>query len=221
MNFPVGLFPETWAWGAFAPLALVWLWCLRTAPWKRIANPAQMNVWMGAVVALILFWITRVGIKPGLNLHLLGATIFTLMFGRQLAIVGFSLVLAVVTFTGGAGWDAYAINMLLSVVFPCFVADLMLRVSERYLPPNFFCYIFCAAFFGGAIAMVSTGFMTAIVLWLFGVYPAATLFHDYFMYFALLSFAEAWMNGMLITLMVVYYPHWVGSFDDRRYLYKR
>jgi uncharacterized membrane protein len=36
----------------------------------------------------------KAGVKPGLNLHLLGATMFTLMFGRQLAIVGFSLVLA-------------------------------------------------------------------------------------------------------------------------------
>ena len=30
--------------------------------------------------------------------------------------------------------------------------------------------------------------------------------------------AEAWLNGALVTIMVVYLPHWVGSFDDRRYL---
>lgn len=37
---------------------------------------------------------------------------------------------------------------------------------------------------------------------------------DYF----LLGFAEAWLNGALVTLMVIYVPRWVGSFDDRRYL---
>jgi uncharacterized membrane protein len=59
------------------------------------------------------------------------------------------------------------------------------------------------------------------VLWLAGVYSADKLFSDYFPYFALLGFAEAWLNGAAITLMVVYYPQWVGSFDDRRYLFKR
>jgi uncharacterized membrane protein len=221
MNFPVGLFPETWAWGACVPLALLWLWCLRTAPWKRLADSSQMNVWMGTIVVLIMFWLMKAGIKPGLNLHLLGATAFTLMFGRQLAILGFSIVVAGVTLSGGAGWEAYALNVLLSAAFPCFVADGLLRIVERYLPPNFFCYIFCAAFFGAAIAAVATGLLTCIVLWLAGVYPAEKLISDYFEYFILLGYAEAWMNGMLITLMVVYYPHWVSSFDDRRYLRKR
>jgi uncharacterized membrane protein len=50
------------------------------------------------------------------------------------------------------------------------------------------------------------------------VYPAPTLLDDYLPYYFLLGFAEAWLNGALITLMVVYAPHWVGSFDDRHYL---
>ena len=50
------------------------------------------------------------------------------------------------------------------------------------------------------------------------VYSASTLLDDYLPYYLLLGFAEAWLNGALITLMVVYVPHWVGSFDDRRYL---
>jgi uncharacterized membrane protein len=44
------------------------------------------------------------------------------------------------------------------------------------------------------------------------------LFEDYFPYFILLGFSEAWLNGAAITLMVVFVPHWVVSFDDRRYL---
>jgi uncharacterized membrane protein len=218
MNFPEGLFSSTWDIGGFVVLGLVWLWCLRTAPWKRLADSGQSNVWMGAVVVLMLFWSMKAGAKPGLNLHLLGATTFTLMFGRQLAILGLSIVMAAVTFNGAAGWESYALNVLITAVFPCFAADILRRIVERYLPPNFFCYIFCAGFFGAAIAVVSTGLLATIVLWLAGVYPADLLFDEYFPYFALLGFAEAWLNGAAITLMVVYYPHWVGSFDDRRYL---
>ena len=50
------------------------------------------------------------------------------------------------------------------------------------------------------------------------VYPAPTLLDDYLPYYVLLGFAEAWLNGAMVTIMVVYLPHWVGSFDDRRYI---
>ncbi len=218
MNFPAGLFSDPWAFGAFVPLAAVWLWCLRTAPWKRLLDGAQSNVWLGTIVTLLLVWSMKAGAHPGLNLHLLGATAFTLMFGRQLAILGLSAVMAAVTFNGGAGWEPYALNVLVTAVFPCVFADMLLRIVERYLPPNFFVYTFGAAFFGAALAVVSTGFVSTLLLWLAGVYPADVLFSDYFPYYILLGFAEAWLNGAAITLMVVYYPHWVGSFDDRRYL---
>lgn len=221
MNFPEGLFGDGWSFGAFLALAMVWLWCLRTAPWRRLADASQLNVWLGSVVVLMLIWSMKAGVKPGLNLHLLGATALTLMFGRQLAILGLSVVMAAVTLNGAAGWDPYALNVLVTAVFPCLAAHALLRVVERYLPANFFCYIFCAAFFGAAIAVVSTGLLASLVLWLAGVYTAEMLLNDYLPYYTLLGFAEAWLNGAAITLMVVYYPDWVGSFDDRRYFFKR
>ena len=221
MNFPEGLFGDGWSFGAFLALAMVWLWCLRTAPWRRLADASQLNVWLGSVVVLMLIWSMKAGVKPGLNLHLLGATALTLMFGRQLAILGLSVVMAAVTLNGAAGWDPYALNVLVTAVFPCLAAHALLRVVERYLPANFFCYIFCAAFFGAAIAVVATGLLASLVLWLAGVYTAEMLLNDYLPYYTLLGFAEAWLNGAAITLMVVYYPDWVGSFDDRRYFFKR
>jgi uncharacterized membrane protein len=220
MNFPEGLFSNAWAFGAYVPLVLVWLWCLRTAPWRRLADSGQLNVWLGTVVVLVLFWSMKAGVKPGLNLHLLGATAFTLMFGRQLAIIGLSVVVVAVTLNGGAGGEAYGLNVLVTAVFPCFATDVLLRIVERFLPPNFFCYIFGAAFFGAAIAVVSTGLLSSLLLWLAGVYTVEMLFSEYFPYYSLLGFAEAWLNGAAITLMVIYYPHWVGSFDDRRYFSK-
>ena len=54
MNFPDALFPQAWALGAFVPLIVVWLWCLRSAPWRRLADSGQFNVWLGTVVLLVL-----------------------------------------------------------------------------------------------------------------------------------------------------------------------
>ena len=52
MNFPDALFPQSWALGAALPLLVVWFWCIRTGPWKRLADSAQLNVWLGTVVLL-------------------------------------------------------------------------------------------------------------------------------------------------------------------------
>jgi uncharacterized membrane protein len=226
MNFPAGLFGDAWAYGAFLPLAAVLLWCLRTAPWKRLADSGQCNLWLGTIVVLMLMWSMNAGVKPGLNMHLLGATVFTLMFGRQLAIVGLGAVLAAVTFNSGGsgheiGWQAFALNALVMAAFPVFVADAILRLVERRLPPNFFIYIFVATFFGAGLNTVATGLLATLLLAAAGIYPSSMLWADYFPYYVLLAFAEAWLNGAVVTLMVVYYPHWVGSFDDKKYLWNK
>lgn len=222
MNFPDALFPQAWALGAFLPLLAIWLWCFLSAPWKRLADSGQLNAWLGTIVILVLVWSMKAGVKPGLDLHLLGAMMFTLMFGRALAILGFSLVLAGVTLNGELlgreGWLAYGLNALVLAVFPVLLADAIRRGVDRWLPVNFFVYVFVTAFFGAAATVMATGLLASSLLWLAAVYPAPTLLDDYLPYYFLLGFAEAWLNGAMITLMVVYAPAWVGSFDDRRYL---
>jgi len=202
-------------------MALAWFWAVRTAPWKRLADSGQSNVWLGTIVLLALMWSMKAGVKPGLNLHLLGVMMFTLMFGRQLALIGLSLVLAAVTLNAGlkglGGWQAYALNALVLCLVPTLLADGIRRVVERFLPANFFIFIFVTAFFGAALTVVVSGAATLTLLWLAGIYPPAMLFEEHFPYYLLLGFAEAWLNGAMITLMVVYRPHWVGSFDDHRY----
>jgi uncharacterized membrane protein len=126
MNFPDALLSPIWASGAFLCFLPVLIWSVATAPWVRLTDSAQSNVWLGAIVFLALVWNMKAGVKPGLNLHLLGATMFTLMFGRQLAIIGLASVLAAVTlnvwFSGVSGWQAYALNALVLVVVPVFVS---------------------------------------------------------------------------------------------------
>lgn len=222
MNFPDALFSQSWAFGAWIPLAAAWFWCLVRAPWRRLADAGQLNVWLGTVVLLILVWSMKAGVKPGLDMHLLGATMLTLMFGRELAIIGFSLVLAGVTLNnevlGRSGWEAYALNAIVLAVLPPLVADLVRRAVDRWLPRNFFIFVFITAFFGSALTVAASGVFASGMLWAAGIYPVSALTEDYLPYYFLLGFAEAWLNGALITLMVVYFPHWVGSFDDRRYL---
>ena len=221
MNFPDALFPAAWELAASCILAPVLLWCIITAPWRRLAESTQSNVWLGTIVLLALVWSMKAGVKPGLNMHLLGATMFALMFGRELALIGLTLVLAAVTFNlglqGQNGWQSFGLNALVLAVMPTLLADVIRRTVERRLPHNLFIYIFVTAFFGAALAALASGFFATMLLILAGVYPAPLLFDEYFPYYLLLGFSEAWLNGAMVTMMVIYMPHWVGTFDDKLY----
>lgn len=225
MNFPDGLFSDLWAYGAILPYALALLWAILRAPWKRLLDNEQAHVWLATIVVLTLVWSMKAGVKPGLNLHLLGATAFTLMFGRQLAVVGLSVVLAAMTYNaslrGVDAWQPFALNALVLVVFPVFASHAILRAVERWLPTNLFVYIFFAAFFGAGITVVSTGLLASLLMLATGTYTLDLLVSEYMLFYILLGFAESWLNGAAITLMVVYFPRWVASFDDRRYIWQK
>ena len=63
-----------------------------------------------------------------------------------------------------------------------------------------------------------TGLTASVVMFLAGVYTWDYLFTQYLPYMLLLGFSEGWLSGMAMTLMVVYKPEWVSTFDDRTYL---
>lgn len=218
MNFPSDLFPGGWCAVALLPWLAVFGWALRRAPWKKLGEGSQLHVWLGMVVTLTLLWSMKAGIKPGLDFHLLGATVMTLAFGPQLAIVGLSIVLAAATLNGAAGWSAYALNGMLMVVLPVLTSHSILRFAERNLPNHLFVYLFVDAFIGASAVVMLMGITSTAVMLAAGVYPAEYLFNHYLPYMILLCFSEGWLSGMALTLMVIYKPEWVATFDDRRYL---
>jgi uncharacterized membrane protein len=218
MNLPDGLLASEWtlaAWLLFVPLLLQ---AIRRAPWGRLADSTQLNVWLGTVVVLVLLWSLQAGVKPGLSMHLLGATLFTLAFGPYLAFIGLSLVLASVSLNGAAGWNAYAANALLMGGVSVAVTQLLLRFNERFLPQQYFVYIFANGFFGAALSIAATSLCASMLLVIAGVYPIDYVLAEYLPYVLLLAFSEAWLSGMMVTLFVIYRPEWVSSFEDSRYL---
>lgn len=218
MNLNDTLLGEAWywtAWAAWLPLFALSLW---RAPWARLKDGELLNVWLGMVVMLTLLWSLKAGVKPGLVLHLLGATVFTLSFGPWLAFLGLSLVALGVTLNGAAGPQAYAMNVLLQAGVGVALSQVFLRLFTAVLPRHFFIYIFVNGFLGAALTTLGVGFVITSVLALAGAYTWDYLISDYLPYFLLLAFSEAWLSGMVITLFVLYRPNWVLTFDDSRYL---
>lgn len=220
MNFPDHLLPDSVQWAAHLCAALLLLGVLRRAPWRALRQPGILNLWLGASVTLMALWSIKTGIKPGLNFHLLGATALTLMFGPRLALLALAGIVAGITAAGHAGWQAYSLNWMLMGALPVAVSHAIFRFVDGRLTNHFFVYVFINAFFGAALAIAATGLAASLLLGLMAIYPFAYLSHYYLPYYVFMGWSEALTTGMLLTLMVVYRPHWVGTFDDARYLNK-
>jgi uncharacterized membrane protein len=218
MNLPAALFPDGWHWVSFLIALAIGYRLATTAPWKRLADAAQLNLLAGFAVSLTLMWSMKAGVMPGLNLHLLGAMAATLALGPHLAIVALGLALAGITLNGAIEWQAWPINFLVMVIAPVLFAHGFQRFVERVLPAHFFVFIFVVAFVGSALAVALSGLAGSLALIAAGAYPLAFLASDYLPYFILLCFSEAWISGAILSLLVVYKPGWVVAFDDRRYL---
>lgn len=143
------------------------------------------------------------------------------MFGAPLAVITLSLVLLGTALWGGAGLGGISLAGVFTVVLPVAMARGTLILAERFLPPHFFVYVFVNGFFGVALGMVAVGAVLSGALAAAGVYPVEYLTEQYLPYFLLLAWGEAFMTGMALTLMVVYRPHWVVTFDDARYIRNR
>jgi uncharacterized membrane protein len=193
-----------------------------SAPWRVwLADRERQWVWLGSLGVLVAIWSMKAGVTPGLSLRFLLVTSLTLMHGWQLAVIGGALALAVLDFVGLAGWSSFGADLLCVVIVPAAATAWLHELVHARLPHNYFIYFFVTVFVGSAIAYNLAGLARVGLLAASGSLDAAHVGPEYFAVLPLMSFGEAFVNGMVMAMTVVYRPKWVMSFDDRLYLRKR
>lgn len=219
MNFTALVLPHSlYVLGWLGLAFLSWRW-LMSGDWRGLADPRQMNLFLGATVVVLALWQIRTGVRPGLTFHLYGISALTLMFGFWRASFAGALVLLINVVFGRGSLVALGLDMLLQAALPAAVSWSVFRLLERLLPHHFFIYVFGNGFFGAALAVVSIGLVTTAMMALAGVYPLDYLLTQYTPYAVLLlSWSEAFLTGMVVTMMAVYRPAWLGTFDDIKYI---
>jgi len=219
LHIPASLLPTPLMWLAnIMMLALVFLAIKNFSFSALLNNRPSQHVFFGAMVALLLIWKIKAGISPGLGFHQLGATMFTLMFGWPLALLGLSTIMIASVLMQHNEVLSLGVNGLLSIAIPVFVSYGILRLSQKRLPENFFIYIFVAAFFGAGIAVAASRLSAIVLLSLVQAYPDSQLVAESLLYVPLFMFPEAFVTGMLTSAFVIYKPDWVITFDDERYI---
>lgn len=197
---------------------LVLLQALRAAPWRLfLASSKLQHVFLGASVALFLMWIFEVGVRPALGFHFLCVTVYTLMFGWSLGVIGASLAAVAVTLLSG-DWSALALNALLLGVLPVSTSYGIYTLVYRYLPHHLFIYIFLCAFFNAMLAAGAAVLALVILLVVTDTYTFARISHEYLPFLPLYLFPEGLLNGMMTTALIGLKPDWLKTYDDETYL---
>ena len=110
------------------------------------------------------------------------------------------------------------VQLLIGAFIPILLSYLGFIISYQYLPRHFFVYIFVCAFItAGFIACIKIS-LGALFYLAIGQYNWQELADNYVYLSAIIWFPEAMLNGMAITIMITYRPHWVKTFYDKDYL---
>ncbi len=218
MNLSYDLLPPSLYWMSHIAFAVLMGIAFYTAPWKRFRKSEQLHVFLGSAVILLLVWSLKAGINPGLNYHLLGGTLFALMFGWQFALIGVSLVLCGYIFNSGGEWATFSLNALLMGAIPVLLSSLVLHLAIRHLPHHFFVYVMVNAYFCGGLAMAITVGTAAGLLLGFEAYSFSELVDGYLPFAPFMIFAEGFFTGMLAASMALMRPDWIWTFDEGRYI---
>ncbi len=206
------------SWLLYAILTATAIW---RAPWHKLLERDSANVYFATIVILLLFWNLKAGVSPGQSFHFLGASAAALMFGWEFAFLAVQALVLATTLDGRGGWETFALNTLILGAIPTLVTHNLRRFSQSKLPHNLFIYIFLNCFFAASLGILLAGVTAYGLLATSHAYSVAELNQNYLPFLLLLALPEGTLNGIAMTVMIVYKPAWVATFSDKMYLFKR
>jgi uncharacterized membrane protein len=202
---------------------LVYLFCLWLTV-RRLSFAAFFedkkiqHLVFGSAASLFFLWIFRAGIYPGLNVHFLWLTALVLLLGLRWAIISSFLALLGITVIGEESWAMLGVNGMLGTLAPLCVSYLIYTLSFHKLPRHVFVYIFLCAFIPGALMIAMKMALLSCYYFINGDYDWPTVQDNYLILTTLMLFPEGMLNGMTMTLLIIYKPQWVYTFYDKYYL---
>ncbi len=177
----------------------------------------DLAIWISLSVLAIAAALLSSGLQRTLGLHWFGAAFLTLTLGYGRALLTSAAVAAASSPLAVAGPA-----LLTDALIPVWTTWLLVVATRRWLPPNPFVFLLGCGFFGlfavSCLQLVLGLGVDALTGATSAEGAALPAFGERLIYGALLASGEATLEGMLITVLVVYAPAAVALFDDRHYL---
>ena len=206
-------------WLGWLLYGLALLWALWRAPWVELcSDQRRQHLLFGTILGLFLLWLVRRDFASGLSFHFIGMTAVTLLLDWPLAVLGGLAAQLALVLMGRQDLQALGVNGVLLVLIPVLITEVCAQQVERRQPRNLFVYIFCSGFFPAGLAALATLLCGLGLLWFDGLYEMPPWLDDFIGYLWLVMFPEAFINGMMVTGLVVFYPDWLETFNRTRYL---
>lgn len=195
------------------------LWAAWRAPWLEVLSDSRrQHLLFGTVLGVFLLWLVRRDFDSGVSFHFIGMTVVTLLLDWPLALLGGLLAQFGLIAIGRQDLLALGGNGVLLVLLPVLITEGCALLVERAQPRNLFVYIFCCGFFPAALAALCCLMAGLGLLVLDGRFAMPPWLDDFIGYLWLVAFPEAFINGTLVTALVVFCPDWLETFNRTRYL---
>ncbi len=219
MNLPESLFDSDWLWLCNVLYFIILIRAVKLAQWREmLANTLRTNALIGLLFCTPVFWVLNAGIHPGFNFHLIGATLFLLMFGWPIGLIALSSIMLGIWVYSGIALVTLGINGMLMLAVPMLFSEWLLRFSQRHLPKNFFLFVLLNGFAGAGFATAAMMLVTTLMMLALSHYTWPEIQYHYFIPAPILIFAEAFATGAVITGFTVSQPEAVKNFSVEDYL---
>lgn len=202
---------------AFILLRAIW-----TAPWKSFwANQVQFSALLGLGIWLAALWLFPVGVREGLKLHPLGASLCFLIFDWQIATLLLSIILYLSLLHNGTSLIALGNIGLVMIILPILLSRIALTLFYRYGKPNYFGYVLWNGYAVGALTMLLVALVNGYLIIQTGKYNAFTMRNVYFDYLPIIMSAESALTGAFISGFAAFQPNAVAHFNPDIYYAKK
>lgn len=198
----------------------------RRARWT--SSNTERTTWAIATAAFLVARQATVTMAGDVTLQYAGTAWLTLLLGYPRAVVSVAAVMAIEALAGSRSVAVLALDILFFAVAPAWLMWALARGCRQHLPPNLFIFLLGVGFLGlfvaYALPLLALALLDVLALGAQGA-ADATSAHALVQqlrlalpYALLLSAGEAWIEGMLTTLLVVFAPSRVRLFDEAYYL---
>lgn len=197
----------------YIALAILYLLILDRPTFQLLKLPLVQHLFGAALCLLMVLWQLKGQLPDSPPVHFLGVTTLVIVLGLRLSLLLVPLallipppVLALVNNTQ-ISIDELQLWQWLAVAVAVIQSYLVLLASQKWLPRQLFVVIFVGGFFNSILSSVTYLLLQALGYSWLGT--ASNLTSDYLLITPLLAFPEGLLNGMALTMLLVYRPEWL------------
>ncbi|GAA6153118.1 energy-coupling factor ABC transporter permease [Pseudoteredinibacter isoporae] len=206
-------------WSLCLVAALIVFVAALKAPWGQLAALNQrQHAWYGATLGLAFFWLLQVNVLDVLAFHPLAVTTLTLVFGWHLAVVAGAFALLINAVLLGRLGVQFPVELLLNVIVPATVSAGFIWGLERMRVRNVFIFMLGGGFVGAMLSLLAVLCCSALLFYILQADAQWAMLAQYAHLYALMLFPEGFINGAMTSVLIVFYPHLVRTYDDDSYL---